>query len=446
MTSTSTQGLRRILGLGFGLAMAFGGTVGVGILRLPGSLAQQLGDARLIILFWVFGAGFALLGAVAVAELAAMTPLAGGFYVYARRAFGPGAGFVVGIADWLNNVCALAYAALTAGAFIAELWPASAANPRALAVGLIMLFTALHSVGLRMSGALVRLISFSVGFMMIAVVVGCFVGVPSASGAAVHASMLVPGGIAAALAALRSVFVAFDGWYSSIYTAEESTSPATTLPRAIIGGTIVIAAIYVLYNLAILRVLPIDQLAASTLPAADAARLVLPSGGGPLVTVICIFTVLSLINAMMVILPRIILAMARDGLMLKQAAQVSRSGVPRTALLGSSLAAALLIFSGSFEEIVAMAAVLFLMDYVSAYTALIVLRRREPAVARPYRAFGFPYSTLIVLAGCFALWIALIADNPRAAKFAALLVAACVPMYWWLRSRRSPSTTAGDNL
>ena len=121
--------LRRILGLGFGLAIVFGGTVGVGILRLPGTLAATLGDSRLIVLFWILGGVYSLLGAVAVAELAAMLPEAGGFYVYARRALGNGPGFVVGWSDWVNLVATIAYAALTAAAFLGALWPAVAAAP-----------------------------------------------------------------------------------------------------------------------------------------------------------------------------------------------------------------------------------------------------------------------------------------------------------------------------
>src|ERR1700738_5123931 len=133
--------LLRILGLGFCLAMVFGGTVGAGILRLPGTLAAALGDARLIVLFWILGGIYALLGAVAVAELAAMLPEAGGFYVYARRAFGHGAGFVVGWSDWVNSVAAIAYASLTAAVFIGTLWPATAAAPRAIAIAVIAVFT-----------------------------------------------------------------------------------------------------------------------------------------------------------------------------------------------------------------------------------------------------------------------------------------------------------------
>src|ERR1700704_2138339 len=119
--------LRRILGLGFGLAMVFGGAVGAGILRLPGTLAAALGDARLIVLFWIIGGVYALLGAVAVAELAAMMPSAGGFYVYARRAFGDRGGFIIGWTDWIVGSSALAFQAIAAAAFLGALWPLAAA-------------------------------------------------------------------------------------------------------------------------------------------------------------------------------------------------------------------------------------------------------------------------------------------------------------------------------
>jgi basic amino acid/polyamine antiporter, APA family len=222
--------LTRILGLGFGLAMVFGGTVGVGILRLPGTLAAALGDSRLIVLFWILGGVYSLLGAVAVAELAAMLPEAGGFYVYVRRAFGKGPGFVVGWSDWLNQVASLAYGALTAAAFAGALWPAAAANPRALAVAVIGGFTVLHWIGLRMGSTLTRVISLTVGVMLMVLVVGCFMTAPTAaSGApppvssAVSLPLLSLGMLAAVVTALRAVLLTYDGWYSPIYMAEEST-------------------------------------------------------------------------------------------------------------------------------------------------------------------------------------------------------------------------------
>ncbi|MGB6356983.1 MAG: amino acid permease [Steroidobacteraceae bacterium] len=434
--------LTRILGLGFGLAMVFGGTVGVGILRLPGTLAAALGDSRLIVLFWILGGLYSLLGAVAVAELAAMLPEAGGFYIYARRAFGDGPGFVVGWSDWVNQVASLAYGALTAAVFFGKLWPALAVNPRLLAIAVIGVFTALHWAGLRMGSTLTRIISLSVGLMLMVLVVGCFLSTPAgASGpppptSAVSLPLLSLGMVAAVVSALRAVFLTYDGWYSPIYMAEESTQPALTMPRALIGGTLLVAAMYLIINIAMLRVLPLPVLAASQLPAAEAARVVLPRGGAELVTVISLLTVLSLVNAVMLLTPRILLAIGRDGFFTAKAALVSAGGTPRVALAVSSIGAAALIMSGTFEQIVAVAAVLFLLNYVSAYTALFVLRRKEPAMPRPYRAYGFPFTTGIVLLGCILILIAAIMEDQRSGIFAALLLIGCAPVYAWVAHRR----------
>jgi basic amino acid/polyamine antiporter, APA family len=442
--------LRRILGLGFGVAMVFGGTVGAGILRLPGTLAAALGDSRLIVLFWIVGGLYALLGAMAVAELSAMLPEAGGFYVYARRAFGKGAGFVVGWVDWLNQTAAIAYAALTAAVFLGTLWPSSADAPRAVAIGVIALFTVVHWTGLRVGSTLTRVISLAVGIMLMVLVVGCFLTPPAAASAApppaasaVTLPLMSMGMLAAVVTALRAVFLTYDGWYSPIYMAEENTQPTRTLPRALIGGTILVAAMYVVINVAILRVLPLPVLAASQLPATDAARVVLPRGGAELVTVISLATVLSLVNATTLMAPRILFAIGRDGFFTQKAVLVSAGGTPRVALAVTSVGAAGLIMSGSFEQIVAVATVLFLLMYVSAYSALIVLRRREPATVRPYRAWGFPYTTAVVLLGCVLLWIAAIMEDGRSAVFAALLLVACIPVYAWLaRHRRQGIVTA----
>ena len=435
--------LRKILGLGFGVAIVFGGTVGFGILRLPGTLAAALGDSRLVVLFWILGGLYSLLGAVAVAELAAMMPEAGGFYVYARRAFGNGPGFVVGWSSWVNEMSALSLGALTAATFMGGLWPAIGANPRALAILIIAVLTSLHWVGLRIGATLTCVISLTVGVMLAVLVVGCFLtapvvasGTPPAAASAMSLPLMSMAMLSVLVTAMRAVLLTYDGWYSPIYMAEESTQPTLTLPRAIIGGTILVAAMYVIINIAILRVLPLPVLAASQLPAADAARVVLPHGGAELVTVISLLTVVSLVNAGMLMTPRILLAIGRDGFFTQKAAIVSAGGTPRVALAVSSGAAAALILSGTFEQIIAMAAVLFLLNYVSAYIALIVLRRTEPETARPYRAFGYPYTTGIVLLGCVSLLIAAIVEDLRSALFAGLLLIACAPVYAWIARRR----------
>lgn len=433
--------------------MVFGGTVGVGILRLPGTLAATLGNSHLILAFWVVGGVYALLGAVSVAELAAMLPQAGGFYVYARRAFGSRVGFMVGWSDWVNEVATLAYGSITAMTFFAQLWPPAAGYARAGAVLVIAAFTALHWVGLRLGSTLTRLISLSIGLMMLILVLACFMTTPAPASAAplplsaAALPLLSMGMVAALVSAMRAVLLTYDGWYSPIYLAEESTDPGRTLPRALIGGTVVLIVLYVLINAALLRVLPLPALAASDLPAAAAAGIVLPRGGAELVTVISLLTVLSLINATSLMAPRVLLAIGRDGLFTRQAATVSAGGTPRLALAVSSAGAIALILSGTFEQIIAIATVLFLINYVASYLAVFVLRRREPGLPRPYRAFGFPYTTGIVLAGCVLALMAAVAENPYSALAAGLLLAVCAPIYGWVaRRRRLAQGRAGVEL
>lgn len=441
---TAARPLHRILGLGFGLALAFGSAVGVGILRLPGTLAGALGDSRLIVLFWVLGGLYTLLGAVAVAELAAMMPKAGGFYVYARRAFGDRGGFVIGWSDWINNVSALAYQAITAALFLGVFWAPAATHSRAAALSILLAFTGLHWVGLRLGRAVTGGISVLVGLMLLMLAVGCFFATPAppstAAAPATSAASLPLMSLAMAtviVTALRSVLLAFDGWYGPIYVAEESTNPVRTLPRAIIGGTALVAALYLVINIAFVRVLPLPVLAASHLPAADAASLWLPRGGAAIVTAISLVTVLSVMNATLICTPRILVGLGRDGLGAQRAAAVSDGGTPRFALGLSSSAATLLVLTGTFEQVVALSAVVFVFNYISAYAAVFVLRRREPEAPRPYRAAGFPFSTAVVLLGSVLFLAAAVADDHRSAVIAGVLLIASIPAYEFIVRRRT---------
>jgi APA family basic amino acid/polyamine antiporter len=144
--------------------------------------------------------------------------------------------------------------------------------------------------------------------------------------------------------------------------------------------------------------------------------------------------------------PRVLLAIGRDGFFTKKAALVSAGGTPRVALGLTGLGAAALILSGTFEQIIAIAAVLFLLMYVSAYTALFVLRRREPGAPRPYRSFGYPFTTAIVLLGCLLLWGAAIMEDWWSGFFAGLLLIACAPAYAWIARRRRLGQTVATKM
>lgn len=430
--------LVRILGLGFGLAVTFGGTVGVGILRLPGTIAGQLPSFWLIEFVWVAGGCYALLGAISVAELGAAMPLAGGFYVYARRAFGPGTGFVVGWADWLSNCAAVAYAAVTAGEYIVALAPAMAGRQMWIALALLALFCALQAVGLRLSSSIQKLTSSVTAITFLLLAGACLSHRSPATGATAHAmrtaSVVVM--LAPLVAAFRAVVVAYDGWYEAIYFTEEDTNAQKHLPRAMIGGVGMVLALYLVMNLAFLHVLPIPALAASKLPAADAAQIVFPAGSSQFVTALSLMTLLSLINALLLGAPRILLAIGRDGLFTERAARVGRGGTPLTALLLTAAAAGLLIASGKFEDIIAVAAILVAALYAVSYIAVFVLRVREPAMPRPFRAWGYPGTTFLVLAGSVVFLIAAIHDDPASAMRVVGLVAVAAPAYLWVRWKR----------
>jgi len=331
---------------------------------------------------------------------------------------------------------------MAAVTFLGTLWPTATVNPQATAFALLATVFALHWTGLRLGSSLTSIISLSIGLMLAALVVGCFITAPAAA-----TSVPLPGTAATlpwnsiatvliVVPALRSVLTAFDGWYSSIYMAEENTDPARTLPRAIIGGALLVAGLYLLINLALLRVLPLPALAASTLPAADAARVLWPHGGAELVTVLSFLTLVSLLNTLMLTAPRILFALGRDGFITDRAAVVSDGGTPRTALAITAVTAFVMVLSGTFEQILALFTVLFLLCYLSAFLAVFVLRYKEPTRSRPFKDFGYPLSTAVVLLGTAAFLVAAVVEDPRSGVVGAIFVTACIPAYGWLARRR----------
>jgi len=431
----------RVMGVGFSIALAFGNTIGVGILRLPGSVAAALHDPVLVIAVWVIGGVYALLGAVSVAELAAMTPLSGGFYVFSRRAFGPRFGFAVGWNDWLATSVTCAYVSLTAVDFLGVLVPSVAAHPQATAIALIGLFTAVNWVGVRTGGAVQNAVSGMVGLMLVGLALACFV-LPAPSGAALGAAG--PAGspirftaavVTGLIVALRTVLVTYDGWYGAIYMSEETVDPGRSLPRAVIGCAALVMALYVLINLGYLHALPLARLSTSKLPAAEVAARIFPAGGAIFVTVVSLLTVLGLLNAMVLCAPRVLFALARDTARARQLTQVGRGGTPQVATAISMGLAVLLVLSGSLEQLVSVAAVFFVMNFVFSYSALFTLRVREPDAERPFRAWGFPASTGIVLIGSGIFLVLTAQEDPRSALIAGGLLLMSQPAYSWANRR-----------
>src|SRR5436305_4264066 len=416
--------LRRLLGLGFGLAVIVGSTIGVGILRTPGLVASQLHSGFAILVVWVVGGFYTLLGAVCMAELGTMTPQAGGYYVYARRGFGNWVGFSVGWTDWLTYCTVLAYASIGLAEFSGVLLPALKDKGwvRPIAIVTLLAMVALQWAGLKVSARFQEWTTAVKFLAFLALVVAAFTMGPH-GGLSLQAPGVAPGlTFTGVILALQAVVIAYGGWQSALYFTEEDRDPARHLPRAMIGGVVSVIVVYLLVNLALLAVLPIPDLAKSTLPGADAAAIIAGDRGKQILTVLSVRALLPLPNVILVIGTRILFAMGRDGLLSRRTASVNAGGTPDVATVVTTGVAVLLIASGTFQNLIALASVFLAAKYCVCCLALVVLRRREPGVARPFRAWGYPWSAAIVVVGAVVFLAGvLVNDTASAVKAIGLL-------------------------
>jgi APA family basic amino acid/polyamine antiporter len=418
-----TDRLQRILGLGFGLAVIVGSTLGIGILRTPGLVAAQLGTTGAIVIAWIVGGLYTLLGSVCLTELGTMLPQAGGYYVYARRAFGDRVGFAVGWTDWLTYCAVLGYISIGLAEFVGVLVPRAAAHVTPVAIVSLLAFVALQWCGVRVGSRFQEVATAIKCAAFLALVIACFV-LSDRGASGLQASSVSSMTFAGAIVALQSVVVTYGGWQSALYFTEEDRDPVRNLPRAMIGGVAAVIVIYLLVNLALLRALPIPTLARATLPAADAAQVIAGDRGRQIITVLSVISLPPLLNAIMMIGTRILFAMGRDGFLPRQAARVNAGGTPTTAMVVTTAIALVLIATGTFQRLVAVASFFLAVNYLVCCLALVMLRRREPATPRPFRAWGYPWSAAIVLAGAAAFLVgAVVADTANAAIAIALLLA-----------------------
>jgi basic amino acid/polyamine antiporter, APA family len=413
--------LRRLLGLVFGLAVIVGSTIGVGILRTPGLVAGYLHSAPAILVLWLVGGLYTLLGAVCLAELGTMVPQAGGYYAYARRGFGDWVGFGVGWTDWLTYCTVLAYVSIGLAEFSGVLLPGLAGWVRPLAVVALLAMVALQWAGLKVSARFQEWTTAVKFLAFLALVVAAFLRAPAGTRGLVAADArgLTFTGF---ILALQAIVIAYGGWQSALYFTEEDRDPARHLPRAMVGGVVSVTVVYLLVNLALLNVLTMPELAKSTLPGADAAAVVAGDRGRQIITVLSVISLLPLLNAILMIGTRILFAMGRDGLVTTRTASVNPGGTPDVATLVTTGMALLLIASGTFQNLIALAAVFLALNYCVCCLALLVLRRREPGLARPFRAWGYPWSAVVVVAGAVVFLAGmLVNDTANAAKAMGLL-------------------------
>ena len=417
-TTTATthhrQGeLLRVLGLVFGVAAVVGGSVGQGILRQPGVVAAAVPDPVLILLLWAAGGTIAAINAIPYAELGTAVPRAGGPYVFVRRAFGPTAGITIGWSDWLINISTQAFLSVVVAEFVHRLGLLPNVPQAVLAPSIIALFFALNWTNTRLSGSSQSIGSALKGVGLLALVI-ILLAAPAPSSPVPVPSAAASGafGFAAVVVALRAVQNTYDGWNNCIYFCEEMNSPERCVPRALFGGIAIVTGLYVLVNIALLKVMSPAAMAGSNLAAADALGLVLGGWANVLLTVFGVISIAAILNLNVMCGPRVALAMARDRVLPSVLANVAPGGTPRLALITTAGLGVLFSASGTYEQLiafnVALGALVNLVVCISAWR----MRYTEPTLPRPWRMPLYPAPVLFAAFINASLLAALIYEDP----------------------------------
>jgi basic amino acid/polyamine antiporter, APA family len=450
----------RRLGL-FSTTMAVvGGIIGGGIFRTPAAVAGRVGSPGLALGAWVVGGVVALIGALCYGELGHRRPRAGGGYVYLREAWGALPAFLYGWALLLVIATgAIAAVAVTFADYALALagLPDTLTNP--VAVAAIVVLAGINYVGVT-PGAITVNVFTVLKLLALATLIGAglLLALPEPAARMIPAAPAVATGAGAALAAMGAALVpilfTYGGWQQTNFIAEEIVAPERTLPRALVAGVLIVVAVYLLANIAYLRVLGLEGLARSSAPAADTMRALLGPAGGTFIAAGIAISTFGFLDLVILVTPRVLQAMAADGVFLPRLAVLHpRYRTPALAIVVESAWAIVLTLTGTFAQLV---------DYVSfgdwiffglTVAGLYRLRARDgragdtvgsPPATPGFRVPGYPWTPAIFVLAAILVVASSIRANPRNAAIGTGLLLLGVPVYlWWRRSPAAANRGAG---
>jgi APA family basic amino acid/polyamine antiporter len=434
--------LRRSLTL-YGLIMiAVGSTIGSGIFRTPGKIALMVHQPEYVVALWVLGGVVALTGALTLAEMGSMFPGAGGLYIYLREAYGDGMGFLYGwfilFVSTSGSIAALAVVCSEHLLYLGGIGRDSGwVMP--LAVFLIIFLTVVNLFGVQIGEWIANIFTGAklVGLTAI-ILAGWFFAnkdVPAANEASVFAHT-PPDNLSSALAvAFIGVLWSYGGWHHVSFMAGEAKDPQRTVPRAMMIGAGIVTLVYVLANLAYMRMLPIEQLANSKTVAADAMSGVF-SGAGYLMAFLIALSTFGTTGIYCMTAPRIYYAMAKDGVFFPKLAEIHpKWRTPVWAILAQSVwALFLLAFWGTFENLIEYVTFMDWLAMMMVGTTIFIFRKKKPDAERGYKTLGYPVTPVVFVAIC--LWFVLFNIVGRREKaIAGLVVAVAGWLAYWFYFR-----------
>lgn len=443
-----SQELRRSITL-YGLTMiAVGSTIGSGIFRTPGKIAAEVHMPEYVVALWVLGGLAALTGALTFAEMGSMFPKAGGLYVYLREAYGDATGFLYGwFILFISTSGSIAALAVVCAEHLLLFFNIDKTQflVQSLAVGITVFLTVVNMFGVKTGSGMANLFTGAklLGLLLI-IGAGVFMAQPFALEANTTSAFATstPHNLTTAFAlAFVGVLWSYGGWQHASYLAGETINPQRNVPRAMMMGAAIVTLVYVLANVAYMRLLPVEHIATSKTVAADALGTMLPWGGKLMAFLIALSTFgTTAIYCMSA--PRIYYAMAKDGIFFPKLAEVHpKWQTPSNAMLAQSGWAVFLIFFwGSFENLIEYVTFMDWIGLMLVGTTIFVFRRRMPDAPRGYRTLFYPVTPIIFIAICAWFVAFTLVGNPVKAG-AGLAVVAIGWLAYWLYFRKIKAAT-----
>jgi APA family basic amino acid/polyamine antiporter len=435
--------LPRRLGLLDSIAVVIGVVIGGGIFVVPNLVARSLPSVPWIFACWIFAGVVSFFGALASAELGSALPATGGQYVFIREAYGRMAGFLYG---WTNFLVArtaqVAWLAVTFVLFVSYFAPVRGVAAKLLALALIALFAAINYVGVRTGATVQKILMFAKIGGLLVIVGGAFLAAPHAP--VTHTSA-APVSLSLFGVAMIACLLGYDGWVQMSFVAGEIKNPRQTILRALAIGMTIVALVYLLANAAYLRVLTIPEIAASDHVGASAAERAMGPAGGTLVSLIILLSIAGTLNGCFLTSPRVYFAQARDGLFFRKFGEVHpQYQTPGFAIVAQALWSGVLVVSGSYDTLVDYAMFATWLFYGLMVSGVIVLRRTQPDLPRPYRMWGYPFTPLLFLAVTAWFLVNTLISRPVPAFAGLAFIVAGIPVYLlWHKPRAAMTAASG---
>lgn len=453
--------LVRGLGLTAAMMIVAGSMIGSGIFRKPATMAGQLLSPELLILVWIAAGIITFIGALTNAEVAGMIDATGGQYVYFRKMYGDFVAFLYGWSIFAviqtGSQAAIAYVfseylgyffkypQLAQSMqefsifmpFVGKIYPFVDFGTKAVAILCILFLTGVNYLGVVFGGAVQTVVTF-IKIASILILSALLFIFGNGSFSNVFTGFQIPAEtmnnlISVIGLALAGAFWAYDGWNNVTFVAGEVKNPQRNVPLALLYGTLIVMAVYVLINIAFLYVLPIDEMSKSPLVAATAAEKIFGLYGASIISIAVIISTFGALNGSILATARVQFAMARDKLFFSPLGKIHpKCRTPHVSLVIQGIWSAVLVLSGSFDTITDYVIFAAWMFYMLGAAGVFVLRKKMPNVHRPYKVWGYPIAPAIFVVFSFLFLVNSVISDSQDAAMGSILILYGLPIYvYW---------------